>query len=646
MDDITDKNSMQRLVHGNYNSEIPETHPSKIIKRFTLDNLVKIDNTEYDKFHEQKYEEFKKQNEDLQRIDDNIISLLENRLSYPDNKLRKKIQKLLDNEELSPKDKSYNGFEEYEEVDEKILEIIQRRLESRDTNIRTKIQDLIDSPEEDTSDESDSSNYKILEILESRLLYEDHGIKNKINKLLNNEELNHEDSDYEGFEEYEAMDNAILYMIREELRSNDEKIRESIRKIITDHDMSEQQDASSIIPRDLEKSSIIALLIYCQINGITNYEKMSEKCESDEYCKYIMDGLIPSEATIQEVVRDYGYIFELINASFQTTFKDNKLNAFNPIMLNVRIHCNDNYIIDSKDIKKLAKDLPKIDKKRIKKLNNTLSAAAYAILTTTNLTKNEKLDYVRFLKKQLKDAKKKKLKLNTDDVTYLLGNKKQIEINYKQKSYDKPSNMITKISIAPKSVDIADYTEETVTQDLKMYDTIDFKQYLTDKSRTIEEITSNGYDESKSYLEYLDENKSEDFKYDFKSDTIKCPKSNELHLEETIIDKSKTIKKPDMIRRRYSNPYCNNCDLQDECNKKSIREIIMFNNNLKKQSSIPSEDIIETENSIYLSIVAYNLQRQMNARNNIQEKEDVFESFISQLEDRFEDFDFEITVCD
>ncbi len=632
MDNDTNIDNQNKTTDDDLKST-SQTDSSKFIKELINEELLKEETLEeYDKYYEENYEKYQKLNLTLKKIDKRILELLDERLKNPDNGFHYKLQRLLNGESFKDITKD---SPENEETDNKILYLIETRLKSKDTLLRGKIQKKLENNEYDKDvqyKEYESIYNKTMDIVDEGSNFENEDKSLKLEKIFNNEKHILDEI---------TEDNEILESIQKGLELDDYRINDKIQKIIDGNN--KKTEITRKLPLDFKKNSIIALLIYAEIKGVTDYKKLSKCCETNEDFKYIMDEEIPSEAMLQETLLYYGYVFEFLNISLVSMINERQNNDFNTVSFNATIKDNENYVIESSDIKKILNNIPKTSKKKTASISNKLNLASQTILTNNNMTKNEKLEYTRFLKKELKKADKKKLKLNSDDVTYILGKKKEIEIAYNQKTSDKKSNLITNIEIEPSLININDYRIEIITEDLKRHERIDLKDYLTDKKNSIKQSTdTQEYYESNSYLDYLSENNNDDFLYDFKTDTFKSHNNKKLELTRIITEKSSKNEDNDTIKKIY-NDTDSESEVRERIDNEAVRELIDFKEDITKQSHTLSENRIQIENQLQLKILAYNIKRLINYENSVKEKDDTLETFIHQLTDDFEDIDFKIT---
>ncbi len=397
-----------------------------------------------------------------------------------------------------------------------------------------------------------------------------------------------------------------------------------------------------------KKTSLIALLIYAEYDDITDYEKISKYCDANKYYNFIMDGLIPSGSTLQQFIREYGYIFELVNKKLLLQLDTEDFAYYNTVTVDAKIlNKNDNYVVDPEDIRQLERLIPKNPtKEKIEKLASKLSITAYMILTNTYLTNEEKLRYTKFLEDQLERSEDEKLRLNSKDVKEIFNNKKEIRLTYnRQYTVEYNSKLITKLNLEPNIIDMDDYLklvkDDNSREDLKL----DIKQYMKDREASVQENVNTKLDNTNSFIEYSDNTrKNEDFTYNYENDTYTCMEYQQLPLQKTITQKQETNDKPATIRKTYTPVDCSNCQYKEDCIQEVVREIPDYRNIKQKPETEPSKHSLLVENKLNLKIVTYNLKRILNIEYEIKKKNRHMVLFMNQLKKENPDIKFEVTI--
>ncbi len=168
-----------------------------------------------------------------------------------------------------------------------------------------------------------------------------------------------------------------------------------------------------------KKMNLLSLLCFASFDGIESLKKVSEYCKFHDCYKFMMDGLQPSERTLQRFVHDFGYLFKDVNDELVRFASDNELTDFNHVAIDGTIikANNSNYnIIKMKDVEKLLKLLPEtLDEEELKEAKKSLNRSAYKILTSIRMTNEEKIDYVKFLKVELEKSGQTSIGLNDYD---------------------------------------------------------------------------------------------------------------------------------------------------------------------------------------------------------------------------------------
>ncbi len=394
-----------------------------------------------------------------------------------------------------------------------------------------------------------------------------------------------------------------------------------------------------------KKTSLLALLIYAEYDDITDYEKISKYCDANKYYNYIMDGLVPKAGTIQQFMREYGYVFEFVNKFLLLQLENQEFTSYNTVKVYARIlKKSDNYIIDTNDIQQLERLLEKNpSKEKINKLKTKLSETAYLILTNMLMTKDEKELFVKLLKKQLETTDKKKLKLDSKDVTEMLNNKKEIRLSYNKDfrtGYN--SKLITRLYLEPNTLDIDDYIIED--KDSKKL-SVDLKRFKKDKESSIKEKSSTKIDSAGSFIDYYNKNNSNDkFRYNFKNDTYLCAENKQLPLQKTVTEKSSNSETPSIIKKIYTYTACGNCQYIDECEQKTVREITDYKNMSPVIDPEISKNSILIENRLNLKIVTYNLKRILNIESEVNKKNRHLVLFMNQLKKENPDIKFIVNI--
>ncbi len=639
---------------------------------------------EYDEYESYECEDYEQVNEEMHISDDKILNALRERFKHDDNRLHYKIQKVLDGKRLTHLDKDYTGYEEYEEIDNNILNMIQTRIEKKDYVIRRKINEIICRSKKDEEYEKYESLYHPIELfLEKRLSLEDHGIRSKIQKILNNEKLTPEDNNYTGYEEYEVLDNYILKMIKnglpydshlhddiqdminysfKETKKDDDKnkninnvmARKCIDDMLKENDPNQQKHflkriENNYLPetdedfkrftdtcerfdeiykddlsRSLKDTSLLALLIYAEYDGVEDISEICQKCKDDKYYKYITDNTVPTESALQEVLDDYDdYIMEAGNCFYYHRSNENDY-EFNNVYLKGMINRdNHGFIMKMNDVEELLNILPeRLTMKKVKQLEEDMSLASYSILTSNNMTLDEKMKYVQFLKEQLIKSKKEVL-LNSQDVNLMLKKGKENSVMFIfKREYDFYD-----------SYDINPFTFATRNDFINPDSDDEYYGGYDDK------YPSN-IKETSSFIEYLKENPyDDDFIYDFETDTYTTNQGIIVPLKESISKESEKDY-PERIMKTYNVNH-------EGSDIKVIRETRDYKNIMKiERCMIPEEVSARILNEIRLKVIAYNMERGLNAKNHVKEDKDNLKNFINQLKREYPDIKFKVKVED
>ncbi len=336
-----------------------------------------------------------------------------------------------------------------------------------------------------------------------------------------------------------------------------------------------------------KKMNLLSLLCFASFDGIESLKKVSEYCKFHDCYKFMMDGLQPSERTLQRFVHDFGYLFKDVNDELVRFASDNELTDFNHVAIDGTIikANNSNYnIIKMKDIEKLLKLLPEtLDEEELKEAKKSLNRSAYKILTSIRMTNEEKIDYVKFLKSELEKSGQTSIGLNDYDARWMINKKGLPEIAYNlQSAVDYDSKLVVSFDLVQDPTDHhqlakqVDNIKESI-QETPQKISADTIYNTKEGLNKLEQEEIDGYiptrKQSKQYTDRLNPNPyhKDHFEYDFKTDSYICPQNVELPHQKTYIEKSKTPGKPDKIRKVYYTSTCNNCLFKEECTKSPVR---------------------------------------------------------------------------
>ncbi len=700
MRDNKDNNKVQSRL-DNFFYDIPRTHPASYIKEtltegFSSENLAKLYGDSVDVFLSQQNFEGSSHEGDILDLLDKRFSHEDCGLG---DKLQRFIDG--EDVSIDDKDyeghKQLLRSDRF--ILNAVKEELERTLSSSLTDYYQfcrLIQDKIDKGDFDTDEEFEEYkylSYQIPMLLDNRFSYEDIGLKGKIQKMLNGSNLTKKDRKYKNHGKFKLLDNYILDMVEKGLSYQQKGIHEAIEevtvigytqskrmydfdqifeyniiktvmeKIVQEDDPNKQEFLLDII-KDYEKNnkeyhisdiipwgknhiindvsstdqSLLSLILYAFYDGVTNFEKISEYCESDKYYKYLVEDITFSEDTIEEFIKNNR---ELILIAYRLFIKkilecDDFYCNFVTVEGGV-IYMDRSFIITMNDIHDLQNILPKkLTKQGVVQLADEVSRATYYIITSNTMTQDEKIRYTEFLKKELIHSNQEEMLLNSHDIYLLLTRDRDNDIPiYDDGEYQQIDSYILQpfdnIRLKKYMIYEPDENDELVL-------TMDEEAYTEDLARDyVETLLRYNFpyklQETGSFTEYLEKNPyNEDVVYNFITDVYNTSNGDIVHPIDISLEEPENKEDFDTIRIEYGK-----FDESKDKQKSLCRRLVDYGSSLKIDDiEITQSESDEIESKINLMIISYNIKRMLNHVNNIQEdKNDTLEGFLLELSKEF-----------
>lgn len=421
--------------------------------------------------------------------------------------------------------------------------------------------------------------------------------------------------------------------------------------------------------------SMLKLLVYAKMEHMDSARVIADMAKYHDIFKFVCDGIIPSERSIQRYREEYAEYYEQLLQMTLKKASDEKLTEFNHVSIDGTIKKGYNSYhntISKKETQILLSYYKGVEISQ--EILDNLHKPAQRLLKNTKLSDNEKLELLYDIETQFTLTGQDKIPMYDIEARKMKGKKGNYMIAYNvQSAVDYDSKLICGINVTQSPTDhyqlpaIADKAIKNIGKTPKHMsaDTI----YLNPTSLTY--FKDNNIDgeiptrkQSKQNNGKLHPNPyhKDHFDYDGEKDAFKCPAGEYLYFYKQYTIPDEYPEKPDKIKRLYNNyNACKICKFKKDCiSEKQTHKTITENGDrlqiemylkmekeeykkeyakrpcvegpfgtLKEFYHIEQEVVIgktQTEQRINLDALAYNIKRLYNMiqdkKNN---KEDIIE---------------------